>query len=132
MNRRQSADSSSDGIPDWWCLRYLLDPNDPNLASGNPDNDAQTTYEEWLADTNPTNALSCFRITAISNGPPVTVEFGSSSNRVYTLLSCTNLAAPFWTPVPGQTSIQGNGALQELSDTNAAPPRFYRVQVQVP
>ena len=72
------------------------------------------------------------RIEAISSHSPVTVHFHSSSNRVYSLLSATNLAEPNWTKVPGQTAVPGTGGMDTLSDTNSAPTKFYKVGVSVP
>ena len=62
----------------------------------------------------------------------MTVHFHSSSNRVYSLLSATNLAEPNWMEVPGQPAVPGTGSLDALSDTNAAPTKFYKVGVSVP
>jgi len=42
-------------------------------------------WQEYVADTDPTNIVSYFRITAISNLPPWRVYFESSANRRYTL-----------------------------------------------
>jgi hypothetical protein len=86
-------------------------------------------WEEWTADTNPTKASSVLRIEGISKGPPVTVQFASSSNRFYSLLYTTNLNQPAWTDVLGQTNLPGNGTFQVISDTNAIAPRFYRLSV---
>jgi hypothetical protein len=128
-----TADSNGDGIPDGWTQRYGFNPTDPAVASGNPDNDPHTTQQEWIADTDPTNALSYFRIESISNLPPVTVRVVSSALRQYSLLSSSGLegATPF-IPVPGQTNIAGSGGILTLTDTNAASAQFYRVQVKVP
>ena len=128
-----TADSNSDGIPDGWTWQYGLNPVDTSVAATNPDNDPYPTFQEWVADTDPTNALSFFRIAAISGGPPVSVEFLSSSNRHYTLLGSTNLdVIPAWTNVPGQVNVTGSGSIDTLNDTNAAPLRFYKVEVKVP
>ncbi len=132
-----SADSNGDGIPDGWTWQYRLNPADPNTAGGNPDGDPHTTSEEWLADTDPTNALSYFRITALSNVSPVTVHFFTSSNRQYSLVSATNLAAngpgTVWSHVPDQMNLSGNGGVRVLTDTNPPDPqKFYRVRVNLP
>jgi hypothetical protein len=128
-----SADSNGDGIPDGWTHRYGLDPTDPTVAAGNPDHDPHTTYQEWIADTDPTNALSYFRIAEISNLPPLVVRFLSSSNRQYSLLSSSgSMDAGSFNPVPGQTNIPGNGGLLSLTDTNSAPAGFFRVGVKLP
>ena len=96
------------------------------------DADGLNNWQEWQADTNPTNTLSVLRIESISNGPPVTVQFLSSPNRLYTLRYATNLTAAPWTDVPGQTEVPGRDGWLTLSDTNAAPARFYRVSVRMP
>ena len=128
-----SADSNVDGIPEGWTQRFGLNPTDPIVAASTPDNDPHTTLEEWIADTDPTNALSYLRIETISNLPPVTVQFLSSSNRLYTLLGTTNLAeADAFNAVPGQADIRGTGGAQTLTDTNAAAVLFYRVNVKLP
>lgn len=128
-----TADSNGDGIPDGWTWRYGLNPADPTVAAGNPDDDAHTTWQEWVADTDPVDPLSYLRITAISNGPPVAVHFLSSTNRRYTLFATTNPAGSnTLSAVPGQMNVWGNGGAQSLSDTNATPQKFYRIGVRVP
>jgi hypothetical protein len=128
-----SADSNGDGIPDGWTQRHGLNPTDPAVAAGNPDNDPHTTYQEWIADTDPTDALSFFRIESISNQPPVSVRVPSSASRRYTLLASPGLTeANSFVPVPGRTNIAGTGGVLTLTDTNAAPVRFYRVEVKAP
>ena len=127
-----SADSNGDGIPDGWCRRYGLSPLDPEVAGGNPDHDPFVTFDEWLADTDPTNALSHFRIEAIAPGPPATVSVLGSSNRVYTLYSRSGVADGPWNPVPGQVSIPGTGGMLDLTAAGVASQVFYRVGVKLP
>jgi len=127
-----TADSNGDGIPDGWTWDFGLNPTDPTVAEGNPDGDAHTTLQEWIADTDPTNALSYFRIAAIATGPPVTVEFLSSTNRQYTLSASPTLVEPVWTDVAGQVDVPGGGGLDSLTDTNGAGGNFYRVRAKLP
>jgi len=127
-----TADSNKDGIPDGWCQRYGLNPLDSTVAAGNPDQDAHATFQEWIADTDPTNALSFFRIAATTNSSPAAVSFLGSSNRQYTLFFCTNLTGGLWTEVSSQANISGTGGATVLRDTNPAPTVFYRVSVRVP
>jgi len=129
-----SADSNDDGIPDGWAWQYGFSPLDDDVATGNADSDEHSNLQEWLADTNPTNALSFFQISAISNVPPIAVYVPTSSNRVYTLSYTTNLASPIvWTNVAGQVDVPGTGTLRALDDTNSsAGQKFYRVNVDLP
>ena len=89
-------------------------------------------WQEWTADTDPTTAASVLRITSITSGPPATVSVQSSSSRLYTLQSCTDLAAPLWLPVPGATDLPGTDGLLILADADPAPAKFYRISVRLP
>jgi hypothetical protein len=114
-----------------WLLGYGLNPNDPLVFASHPDGVPLTVLQSWIADVNPTNANSFLKCTAFSNGPPATVYFQSSSNRIYTLLSNSNLAG-MWSPIAGQAAIPGIGSLMSLTDTNIPAQNFYRVSVAVP
>lgn len=52
------------------------------------------------ADTDPTDGASYFHIATISNLPPVTLYFESSSNRWHTMLGCSNLVQGAWHVTP--------------------------------
>jgi parallel beta-helix repeat protein len=115
-----------------WLQQYGL-PTDGSADYTDPDHDGMNNWQEWVADTNPTNAASVLRLTILSNSPPVAVTFSSSAARRYTLLSCSNLTpSSAWTPVPGQTDIYGSGGVISLTDTNPPAPAFYRVSVRLP
>ena len=105
---------------------------DGSAGFADPDGDLMTTWQEWQADTNPTNATSCLRITSISPGPPASVTLQTSASRLYTLLGRTNLTEGPWTPISGQTDIPGTGDLLNLADSDPAPSKFYRVSVRLP
>jgi hypothetical protein len=46
-------DKDDDGMPDWWEERYNLDPEDPNDAKSDPDDDGLTNLDEYKIDNNP-------------------------------------------------------------------------------
>lgn len=119
-------------VPQDWFTSHGLDPADPHVISGNPDHDVFTTFQEWLADTDPTNALSFFRIEDISKDSPAMISFQSSSNRTYTLWSTPGLASPDWAPVSSAQAIAGTGGPMTLGDDPESPQQFYRVQVNMP
>ncbi|MBW2977585.1 carboxypeptidase regulatory-like domain-containing protein [Candidatus Woesearchaeota archaeon] len=52
----EQKDSDGDGMPDYWEIRYDLNPNDPDDRDGDPDNDGYTNYEEYIQGTDPTVA----------------------------------------------------------------------------
>jgi hypothetical protein len=119
-------------VPTNWFLSYGLDPTDPNVVGKNPDQDAFTTYQEWVADTNPTNAQSFFHIESITASSPVNIYFQSSSNRLYTLRSAPNLVPAVWADVPGQIDVPGSGGMDALTDVTNGAPKFYRLGVRAP
>ena len=107
-------------------------PMDGSADTADPDGDLMNSWQEWLAGTDPTNALSFFHIGASSKNSPASISFLSSSNRTYTLWRMPTLAPPDWTPVPGEQAIPGNGGPLTLSDPTNAPQQFYRVEVNLP
>lgn len=46
-------DSDQDGIPDWWLIKYGLDPKTSIDPAGDLDGDGYTNIEEYLNNTNP-------------------------------------------------------------------------------
>jgi hypothetical protein len=124
-------------VPADWFTANGLDAADPHILSGNPDQDAQTSFQEWLAGTDPRDPLSFFRIEALELGPPVTLFYRSLTGRVYTLYAAPDLGSgvggsTLWAPLPGQAAVPGTGGLDSLTDTNALGRRFYRVEVDLP
>jgi hypothetical protein len=131
-----NEDTVGDGIPDAWRLKYFgsaTTTNATSCAAGDPDDDDSSNYNEYVADTNPTNAPSYFHIESIATTPNAAVSFTSSASRVYTLYYRTNLASGTWTNVPTQTDVTGSGGTDTLSDPSATDTeRFYRLGVRVP
>ena len=87
-----NSDSDADGLPDGFEISYgdgfSVDPEE------DIDGDGATNYEEWIADTIPTNAFSRLHILNTLN--PLLLEFTSSSNREYQIQYSTNLTRDFW------------------------------------
>ena len=124
-------DCAALGTPQWWLAHHGWTHQFDAAETNNPDLDPHMTWQEYLADTDPTNPLSCLRIHDISCDPP-RVHFRSSSNRVYSLESHGSGVSDAWTPVIGQTNIPGIGGADHLSDTNGASHRLYRLSVGLP
>lgn len=114
-----------------WLQRYGL-PTDGTADSLDTDGDGMTTWQEWRAGTNPTNALSSLRITSVSaKGAVATLRWQSVSGITYSLDRSTNLLVqPAFLPV--QTNIAGTGGQITILHTNSTPacPAFYRLSVQ--
>ena len=61
LNIAAPPDTNANGLPDTWESSYGV--SDPNA---DPDGDGQTNLQEFLANTNPTNAASVFRLLGTS------------------------------------------------------------------
>lgn len=125
-------DTDGDRIPDGWEVAHGLDPGVSNAPDANADGDPFSDWEEYVADSDPTNPAAYFAITAISNGAAWTVFVDASTARVYLLEGAADLSASAWVVVPGQSNVPGATAQQGLSDTNATSFRGYRVGVNLP
>jgi hypothetical protein len=132
-------DSDSDGIPDTWEIQYGLNPNNSADAALDPDNDTTSNLAEFVAGTNPTNALSVLRILGVTPSPdneePAYVHFFAYSNATYTVEYRKNFdsnwkkvgdvpALPFnrLVNVPDQGATNSPSSL-----TNLVSDRYYRV-----
>jgi hypothetical protein len=124
---------AGDGLPDWWQAQYFGTNNPLGVASAT-NCTGRSNLDTYIADLNPTDPASLFKVVAISNQPPNRLVWfqTSSAARVYRLLYTTNLVNGVWTNLPGTGWTVGQPGQMSLSDTNAAPIRFYRVQVQLP
>jgi hypothetical protein len=126
-------DTDGDLIKDSWEIDKFGSIAVSNGGDDNSDADSFTDYYEYIADTDPTNAASYFEIMAVSNNSPVTIYFLASSNRLYSLLGCTNLAGNMWLNVPGEWPRSGIGGTDFMQDTNVpAKGPYYRMQVELP
>jgi hypothetical protein len=124
-----------DGIPDAWRAAYFggdgTTTNHSSSATGDPDGDKLTNQYEFLSGTNPTNAESGFRLSALNSaGSDTVAKLPSVSGISYRIESRDDLVAGSWSIFADQ--IVGTGSPITITDTNALvlPKRFYRARVQ--
>lgn len=109
---------------------------DPNIAgpTADPDKDGQDNTVEYLANTDPSDGTSFFRISTISEtGSLLNISIANSSaNRSYTLYASDDLGmSDPWSPVA--SPLRGNGGTLIIPDPEApAARRFYRFGVTMP
>lgn len=126
------ADLDRDDIHDEWEERYggcgLFDG-----GTNDCDGDGVTDYEEYVADTVPTNNQSQLRLQGISTSNACELSFPCSTARVYSLEYSSDPCSALWSGTPGATNISGeaDGTLT-LCDTNDAAFRIYRVGAALP
>ena len=129
LNLRRLVDADTNSLPDWWEQTYFGQPTgiDPDA---DPDGDGPTTMAEWVADTNPTNALSFLHILSVSNDvSSATLVWGSSTNRSYFVQRAPEVpGGSFQTITTNLTGQAGTTAYTDSSiGTNAA--LYYRIGV---
>jgi len=125
-----AADSNGDGIPDAWALQNFGTINiDPNA---DPDRDGMSNRQEYLAGTDPNDASSSLRITAItalSPGTTVNLTWTTVNNRCYYVQETLDLLAPQVWFDSGLGAVSPDGfTTTRLVGNGNAPIRFYRIQ----
>src|ERR1017187_7278320 len=111
-----------------WLWQYGL-PTDGSSDYAAPDHDGMNNWQEWLAGTNPTNALSVLRF-----NPPLIMPSGlqlrwsSASGQAYFVQRATNLGGPLSFRLL-QANIPGLPGTTTYMDTTAPTVlgAFYRV-----
>jgi hypothetical protein len=118
-----TADSNKDGIPDGWMVQFLIHPATAGAGEMDPDLDGVKTFDEWVADTNPTNAASLLKLNLAPSGDAF--SFPASTNRNFTVEFATSLNAPQWIDL-----TQGTNGAATIVPTNQSG--FYRVRARLP
>jgi predicted outer membrane repeat protein len=117
-----------------WAQQYGI-PTDGTADFADPDGDGMNNWQEWIAGTVPTNALSSLLLLSpnFTNSAGVTVTWQSVTNQTYYLQRATDLgASPAFTSI--QSNIVGQTGFTIFLDTTATNSNayFYRVGIQQP
>jgi hypothetical protein len=127
-----TGDLDGDGIPNYWEQQYGTTTG--LTVSADNDSDDFTNFEEYLADTNPTNAASFFEMSGFMASAVQTVYFTGSTARQYQVFYTTNdLAATNVVWFAAHTNkIAGTGVNSAITVTNTQEKAFYRLRVTQP
>ncbi len=120
------ADTDQDGLPDVWESAYEPAPGsgvDPALDS---DGDGMSNGAEYLAGTDPTNALSYLKIEFAGRPGPAAVQFAAVSNKTYSVEYCDALGTAPWLKLDDVVARKTN-RVEVLADPAWTSNRFYRV-----
>ncbi len=133
-------DSDGDGIADRWERHHFGRIDAPAGAPHlDPDGDARTTREEYVAGTDPTNASSRFTLSVGTSGGRLNVIMPTMPSgdpglhdrgRFYSLENAGTVTGA-WQTLPGYHDIPADGAPIRFTNTVPAARRFYRGRVRV-
>lgn len=120
-------------MPTRWEGPNHLDPNDAsgtNGAAGDPDGDDASNFDEYIADTSPSDPSNYFHIVDVDAPKNVLVAYASTNTRYYFLSCSTNpLDGSGWTNVSA-LSVQGSNTVTTTDDARGVTNAVYRVIVQ--
>ena len=122
------SDQDRDGLPDGWETRYYS-----STGACNPyidfDNDGQSNMQEWIGGSDPTNALSNFRVASLEVQPQdatVKVSWPTLPSRVYDLLWASDPWGPFLPLGQDLSNTESN-----YIDTASPRTGFYKVRSRI-
>lgn len=126
-----SGDTDNDHIPDTWEQQYFSGSTNASPAA-DPDGDGLNNLQEYILDTNPTNAgqpTARFEADALLAGDDNALRFSASTARYYSVLYATNLQGSIiWNAlVAGQKGTNATMTVVDPADVNS---RYYRIKVR--
>jgi Tol biopolymer transport system component len=132
-----ALDSDSDGVPDWWMIKYFGhatgQAGDLSRAQDDADGDGVNNLQEFLAGTVPadrTSVLALHGALDVSR-TNVVLNWTAVSGKSYQILSATNLNNAPWIAVPASVqagSAAGIGGTRTFSIPATNSPGFFRLQ----
>lgn len=123
-------DSNDNGISDAWETVYFGSVTTNRTQATDTDGDGMSDYAEFIAGTNPTNAVSKLYFTEMvaETNSLVRLEWTIATNRLYQVSSSTNLA--IWTPITDWLQASNTRTMSCTVTNSLTNSQFFRVQVQ--
>ncbi|MBI1839549.1 MAG: lamin tail domain-containing protein [Verrucomicrobia bacterium] len=122
------ADGDGDGVPDVWESQFGFNLKDSSDGAADADHDGMSNLAEYIAGTDPTNALSYLKIDAIEVGLATKLSFSAVSNKTYTVQYRDRLDPGPWiklADVPAGATTH----TETVMDPAPATRRYYRLVV---
>lgn len=125
------ADADTNGLPDEWQTNRWPS-GDSGGGSNDWDKDEFSNFDEWLADSDPTNPLSYFRVRGLARAPGgagSVLDWHGRSNRCYVVEGRTGAVYEVYLP-PTILAPAGDGTISYTDAVHGAEGRaFYRLRV---
>jgi hypothetical protein len=125
------TDVDSDGLGDYWEVNYFGSITNSD-GTADFDNDNYIDYNEFVAGTIPTNALSLLVIESMIKGPGANeyvIQWQSANERTYRITSTDNLAIGDWS-ITNASGIAAMSSNTFKTVTSTLSPAFFRVEVE--
>ncbi len=131
MLKGEPSDTDNDGMADNWEVNYF---GSITNSDGNADfePDGFNDYSEFIAGTNPTNALSLLVVESLLNGTnsnEYVIQWQSANDRTYRITSTDNLVFGAW-DTTNASCIVATPTTNVTSVTSTLSPAFFRVEVE--
>jgi hypothetical protein len=125
-----TLDTDSDGMPDVWEFSHGLNPLDPADATGDLDDDQSSNRDEYIAGTDPVDALSYLRIDGdpAPEGGAAVLHFIAVSNRVYSV-QCSPTVSGAWVGITNILSAPTNRTIWVTNAPAGPVERYYRLVI---
>lgn len=130
------TDTDSDGLPDAWEREHFGGIG--RDGTGDFDGDGVSDKDEYVFDSNPTNAASGRPVLSVAtDADGFKVTFPTVGGRSYTVKSRDSLGSGQWNAVSaGGNPVAGDGTSKTVIDASAKPAdnvskRFYRVEAAI-
>jgi hypothetical protein len=122
-------DADGDGLPDWWEQQYF-GGGSPS-ASDDGDGDGSNNYTEYVAGTDPTDALSIFAIQEfVSDAGGYVISWNAEVGRSYRILKSANLMFEAFSPISAELLYPVNRYTDSVEHAEAQ--LFYQIEVSRP
>lgn len=120
-------------VPEWWLAQHGWTADFDNAALGDQDGDTALTWQEYVAETIPTNKTSVFQVDTRRAATPgsAVLAWPSATGRTYDVDFRTNAASGAWQMF--QTNIAASAPINVYTGAMGAADRLYfRVRVRQP
>jgi hypothetical protein len=124
-----TASRATNNVPRWWLGNYGLTDNWDwdALALGDKDRDGVPTWQEYLADTVPTNGASFLALAGVAvSNDDVMVSWQGGVQSTQLLERRPDMTSTTWAVI--WTNLPPTTASPSKTDSNAMPSAFYRIR----